>query len=130
MKRERGRETERIFDEFLDDIITYILFFEGEIHMIEGDVVIGNLTNSQTPINIPIMCHPDPANPLKNLTSDLSLEEFIKQVTADKKKGMKLDCKSIEAVTAVVDMLNGKNVSVHRSYCLPQCESITVYPCL
>lgn len=66
--------------------------------MIEADVILGTLTNNST-INgtiIPVMGHP-PAD-----KSDLSLDSFLKQVVANKKKGIKLDFKSIEAFKAAI----------------------------
>ncbi|KAF7391997.1 hypothetical protein HZH68_011540 [Vespula germanica] len=60
-----------------------------DIMMLEGDVMIGNLTNSNN-TNIPIMAHPP------DLESDLSLDEFLSSVL-NSTKGVKLDFKSLEA---------------------------------
>ncbi|XP_016837181.1 protein FAM151A isoform X2 [Nasonia vitripennis] len=69
----------------------------SDVHMIEADVVMGTLkTNPPNNNTMPIMGHP-PAN-----SSDLSLADFLKQVTANKKKGIKLDFKSIEAFKAAI----------------------------
>jgi hypothetical protein len=65
---------------------------ESDVMMIEADVVLGTLTTNTSAPAIPIMAHPP------NNTSDLSLEDFIKQVTANNKKGFKLDFKTIEAL--------------------------------
>lgn len=61
--------------------------------MLEADVVLGTITNTSgnATENIPIMGHPP------EVTSDLSLEEFLESVVADGKRGVKLDFKSIEA---------------------------------
>ncbi|KAL2724186.1 protein FAM151B isoform X2 [Vespula squamosa] len=60
-----------------------------DIMMLEGDVVIGNLTNSNN-TNIPIMAHPP------DIESDLSLDEFLSSVL-NTTKGVKLDFKSLDA---------------------------------
>lgn len=76
---------------------------DDNVMMIEADISIGKITNSDA--EIPIMTHP----PAK--TSDLSLEDFLKQVdesnlnannTEKTVKGVKLDFKSIEAFIASV----------------------------
>ncbi|XP_043270804.1 protein FAM151B isoform X2 [Venturia canescens] len=62
--------------------------------MLEADVVLGTLNDpsgGNDTENIPIMAHPP------EVTSDLSLEEFLESVLADGKRGIKLDFKSIEA---------------------------------
>ncbi|XP_023248514.1 protein FAM151A isoform X2 [Copidosoma floridanum] len=66
-------------------------------HMIEADVIMGTMGNSNN--TLPIMGHP-PAN-----TSDLSLQQFLKDVLANKKKGVKLDFKSIEALQHSIKIL-------------------------
>lgn len=62
--------------------------------MIEADIVLGTLTNNATAPTQPIMGHPP------NITSDISLEQFLRQIldfnknTTGMKKGVKLDFKS------------------------------------
>ena len=66
-----------------------------DIMMLEADVVLGRLNASnENDTKIPIMAHP-PAT-----ESDLSLEEFLKNVMSNRTKGIKLDFKSIEAFDA------------------------------
>ncbi|KAL1506682.1 hypothetical protein ABEB36_006002 [Hypothenemus hampei] len=77
--------------------------------MIEGDVVFGTLT-SDTKTKLPIMAHPP------NDTSDLSLADFLAQVLKYDTnenynatyKGVKLDFKSIEALTSYLAFSNIK----------------------
>jgi hypothetical protein len=80
----------------------------NETMMIEADVIMGNVTNglNTTATNVPIMAHPPAAS------SDLSLEEFLRQVLDNKKKGIKLDFKTIQAVEASVLILQNKNLTV------------------
>ena len=67
----------------------------GDIMMLEADVVLGRLNSSnENETKIPIMAHP-PAT-----ESDLSLEDFLKNVMSNRTKGIKLDFKSIEAFDA------------------------------
>ncbi|XP_026668725.1 protein FAM151B isoform X2 [Ceratina calcarata] len=73
---------------------------QANVSMLEADVVLGKLNNSEAVI--PIMAHP-PKN-----TSDLSLEAFLNTVK-DKKnitKGVKLDFKTLEALNASKEILN------------------------
>ena len=66
-----------------------------DIMMLEADVVLGKLnTSTENDTKIPIMAHP-PAT-----ESDLSLEDFLKNVMSNRTKGIKLDFKSIEAFDA------------------------------
>lgn len=89
--------------------------------MIEADVILGNLTDDPTK-TIPIMGHPP------NSSSDLSLESFLKQVqtydnTKDsKKKGIKLDFKTIEVFEASKEIVANVAVTVSGKYIslLPQ----------
>lgn len=62
-----------------------------DVMMLEADVALGTLTNSNSTEVIPIMCHP-PTN-----QSDLSLAQFLEMTLSDAKKGIKLDYKSTEA---------------------------------
>lgn len=84
---------------FLQEIL------EGNVHMVEADVLMGTLKNGDG-TQLAIMAHP----PLQ--TSDLSLLEFIAQIdkynklAKNEKKGMKLDFKTIAAFEAAV---NNKN---------------------
>lgn len=80
--------------------------------MLEADVVLGNLTNSNT-TKIPIMAHPP------NEVSDLSLDEFLTVVLKNRTKGIKLDFKSIEAYKAGLEVLekHKSDVSVTCCFC-------------
>ncbi|XP_014237451.1 protein FAM151B [Trichogramma pretiosum] len=85
----------------------------NETMMIEADVVLGILKtdNNSTP-PYPVMGHPPH---LQNL--DLSLEEFLKHILdahskENKKVGMKLDFKSIEAFEASIDIVKKHNITV------------------
>jgi hypothetical protein len=81
--------------------------------MIEADVIIGKLNNQANGTDMVIMGHPP------NTTSDLSLEEFLKKVTSDTKKGIKLDFKSIEAFeTGLLLIQKSGNVSRKSIYFL------------
>ncbi|XP_023290716.1 protein FAM151A isoform X4 [Orussus abietinus] len=72
--------------EKLDDAL------QSDIMMLEADVIVGTLnTSGVNATDIPIMGHP-PAN-----ESDLSLEDFLRQVLKNGKKGVKLDFKSYSA---------------------------------
>ncbi|KAF5304282.1 hypothetical protein FQR65_LT18880 [Abscondita terminalis] len=70
--------------------------------MLEADVLLGTVNDSEV---VPIMAHPP------NVTSDLSLEEFLKQVleyntkSTSSKKGIKLDFKSIDVLESSVFIL-------------------------
>ncbi|XP_023289849.1 protein FAM151A isoform X2 [Orussus abietinus] len=65
---------------------------QSDIMMLEADVIVGTLnTSGVNATDIPIMGHP-PAN-----ESDLSLEDFLRQVLKNGKKGVKLDFKSYSA---------------------------------
>ena len=80
--------------------------------MIEADVVMGRLknatANATTPL-IPVMAHP-PTD-----LSDLTLADFVKQVQDNKKKGIKLDFKSIDAAENGMALLQKHgNVSIMR----------------
>lgn len=87
--------------------------------MLEADVVIGTFNNSTE--QIPIMAHP-PAN-----SSDLSLKMFLDNVltynnrndTVSKRKGVKLDFKSIEALensTSIIQELYNKVSAIFYVY--------------
>lgn len=79
----------------------------NEIAMLEGDVIIGRLNNQPNGTdNMVIMGHPP------NVSSDLSLEEFIKKVTPDKKKGIKLDFKTIEAFEMGLPLIQKANLTI------------------
>lgn len=82
----------------------------GDLMMIEADIVLGTLTNNEYIDKIPIMGHP-PAT-----TSDLSLTMFLKWVMdyneaaikhdkGNAGKGIKLDFKSIEVFEASIPIL-------------------------
>jgi len=83
----------------------------GQCHMIEADILMGN--TSTTPFLVPIMAHPP------HTSSNLSFEEFALTVRAHnksseggsgfagKKKGIKLDFKSPEAVVDCLKFLRG-----------------------
>lgn len=72
----------------------------SEIAMLEADVIVGKLnSNPPNATDMVIMGHPP------TTTSDLSLEDFLKKVTTDKKKGIKLDFKSIEAFEMAVPLI-------------------------
>ncbi|XP_017760136.1 PREDICTED: protein FAM151B isoform X2 [Eufriesea mexicana] len=71
----------------------------ADIMMLEADVVLGRL-NGTNNTEIPIMAHP-PAN-----ESTLSLDEFLRTVQNNTKKGIKLDFKSIEAFNASKPILD------------------------
>ncbi|XP_076173961.1 protein FAM151B isoform X2 [Ptiloglossa arizonensis] len=76
---------------------------DGNVAMLEGDVSLGNVTGTNAADAVPIMAHP-PA-----VTSDLSLEDFLKTVVESKTgKGIKLDFKSIEAFEASRPILENK----------------------
>lgn len=85
--------------------------------MIEADIVIGNLTTTGAS-NIPIMGHPP------DTTSDLSFEEFITKIYAhnnnttnsSKRKGIKLDFKSIEAFESSSTILQQYYSQVSNCY--------------
>ncbi|KAJ8669648.1 hypothetical protein QAD02_000907 [Eretmocerus hayati] len=78
----------------------------NETHMIEADVNMGKLIGSEE--IIPIMAHDI------NMTSDLSLREFIIKVVANKTKGIKLDFKTAEAYKNGTTLINTefKNLSI------------------
>ncbi|XP_071454758.1 protein FAM151B isoform X2 [Hetaerina americana] len=71
---------------------------EGNVMMLEADVVLGTLVDSPGEI-LPIMGHP-PAN-----TSDISLEQFLDHVGEKRSKGIKLDFKTTEAFKASLPVL-------------------------
>lgn len=73
--------------------------------MIEADVTYGTLIGNK--VKLPIMAHGP-----NEVESDLSLDDFVKQVNeynngkmAHKTKGIKLDFKSIEAFTNAQEIL-------------------------
>ncbi|XP_044593167.1 protein FAM151B isoform X3 [Cotesia glomerata] len=70
---------------------------DESIMMVEADVVLGTVGNSSE--IIPIMAHP-PDN-----TSDLSLADFLTAMIKHKKKGIKLDFKTIETFNASLEIL-------------------------
>ncbi|XP_055916717.1 protein FAM151B [Eupeodes corollae] len=75
---------------------------QSDIDMIEADIVVGKI-NSSGP-DLPVMGHP-PAQ-----TSDISLESFLHQIlhfnnNTNRKKGVKLDFKSIEVFEGSLAML-------------------------
>ncbi|XP_046388576.1 protein FAM151B isoform X2 [Ischnura elegans] len=71
---------------------------EGNVMMLEADVVLGTLVDSPEDI-LPIMGHP-PAN-----TSDISLEQFLDHIVEKRSKGIKLDFKTTEAFKASLPVL-------------------------
>lgn len=79
----------------------------GDVMMIEADIVLGSLINTEYVDKIPIMGHPP------TTTSDLSLAMFLKWVLDyneaairnDTGKGIKLDFKSIEVFEASIPIL-------------------------
>lgn len=76
--------------------------------MVEADIVLGTVGNSSE--IIPIMAHPP------NKTSDLSLADFLTAMVKHKKKGVKLDFKTIEAFNASLELLtkHRENVGIHQ----------------
>jgi len=81
---------------------------DSEINFIEADIVYGYLLNDTSMLTqLPIMAHPP------NITSDISLQEFLRQiwdfnsrVPKEKQKGVKLDFKSTEVFQSSLAMLN------------------------
>ncbi|XP_011702125.1 PREDICTED: protein FAM151B isoform X2 [Wasmannia auropunctata] len=63
----------------------------GDVMMLEADVVMGKLNNTNNTSEIPIMAHPP------NTESDLSLEEFLNITNTNGSKGIKLDFKTNDA---------------------------------
>lgn len=92
----------------------FLLFIEGDIDMIEADIVLGKINN--TGPDMPVMAHP-PAN-----SSDISLDSFLQQIEAYNKqhaqdmKGVKLDFKSIEVFEGALDTLQLKIPQVCRTF--------------
>ena len=84
--------------------------------MIEADVLMGKLINDTRNQLIPIMCHPP------NQTSDLSLDNFIKQIIEFNEsyktyeKGFKLDFKSTEVVENSKQVLQKYNEKVFCNF--------------
>lgn len=76
----------------------------SQVMMLEADVLMGKLNGDNT-TTLPIMAHPP------NTSSDLSLEEFVKTVMEkkDKKKGVKLDFKTMEAFAGSSAILKNLN---------------------
>ena len=74
--------------------------------MIEADVLLGKLHNGDNSL-VPIMAHPP------KQTSDISFEEFLDtHLRYFKKKGLKLDFKSIEVVEKALIMLKARENEV------------------
>lgn len=77
---------------------------EGEIDMIEADIVLGQLNGEGA--DLPVMAHP----PIT--ISDLTLEDFLLQIRAHNElhegaeKGVKLDFKSIEVFEGSLGILD------------------------
>lgn len=95
-------------------------FIQGEIMMIEADVVMGTVTGS--PEVVPIMAHP-PAN-----QSELSLSQFLAIALAagQTKKGIKLDFKTIEAFENATTVLNTlANVSIRMCFIISTVKNWT-----
>ncbi|XP_077601278.1 protein FAM151B-like isoform X2 [Stigmatopora nigra] len=76
--------------------------FEGPTHMIEADIIVRGRNPKE-----PIMCHP-PDN-----TSDITLKEWLEAVKLHD-KGIKLDFKSMEAVSLSLSLLQ-KGLAQMRS---------------
>nr|APD15636.1 hypothetical protein [Cotesia chilonis] len=70
---------------------------DESIMMVEADIVLGTVGNFSE--IIPIMAHPP------NNNSDLSLADFLTAMVKHKKKGVKLDFKTIEAFNASLELL-------------------------
>lgn len=85
----------------------FILNFVADIQFIEADIVLGTLTTAPNDPPQPIMAHP-PAD-----TSDISLDQFLTQINEfnkaekeiQKRKGVKLDFKSIDVFNGSLNLL-------------------------
>lgn len=77
----------------------------GDIDYIEADIVMGTIIGSDDKTEMPVMGHP-PA-----IESDISLKEFLEKIldfnnlNADKKKGVKLDFKTIGVFNGSLNLL-------------------------
>lgn len=94
------------------------IIYLGDIDYIEADIVMGTIKGSDDKTEMPVMGHP-PA-----IESDISLKEFLEKIldfnnlNADKKKGVKLDFKTIGVFNGSLDLLMEMwdKVLVLRSY--------------
>ncbi|XP_043802481.1 protein FAM151B isoform X2 [Apis laboriosa] len=98
----KGNLTKITWAHAVNDKATLNKSLEGNVMMLEADVMFGKVTGQDSTVQQPIMAHP-PAN-----ESDLSLENFLNTVIERKeiKKGIKLDFKSVEAFNASKPILD------------------------
>lgn len=98
-------------------------FFTGDIQYIEADIVLGTIINDTSNKLQPIMAHP-PDN-----TSDISLDTFLTRILdfnkneTQKKKGVKLDFKSIDVFNGSLELLK----TLWESVCYLKFEKMSIF---